>query len=214
VARQDVQNDAGGMDVVRQGLCAGGFDGVQAIDEHGAEDIDHLPVTTGLSFQLALHTAQGRWQIPVLEWRPVAQCAGLARQNRDVVKWVVDRLAATEGPIMAPHDLSVLPAFQAIGIGSDLDRPANRAGVGRVTVLVEPHEAGFGNRRGDGMESIERADIGHQAQPLFFEHFPDRLVRNIGVPVRLGMGEAPVFEPGVQFGKGLELRAGHEDPPP
>lgn len=35
-ARQDVQNDAGGMDVVRQGFGAGGFDGAQAISEHGA----------------------------------------------------------------------------------------------------------------------------------------------------------------------------------
>ena len=57
---QDVQNDTGGMDVVRQGLGAGGFDGVHAIGEHGAQDLDHLPITTGLSFELALHPAQGR----------------------------------------------------------------------------------------------------------------------------------------------------------
>jgi hypothetical protein len=45
---------------------------------------------------------------------------------------------------MPAHDLTVLPAFQAVGIGADLDGPANRAGVDRVTVLVEPHETGFG----------------------------------------------------------------------
>lgn len=60
MAGQDVQNDAGGMDVVRQGLRTGGVYGVEAIDEHGAEDLDHLPITTGLSFELALHPAQGR----------------------------------------------------------------------------------------------------------------------------------------------------------
>lgn len=75
---QDVQNDASGMDVVRQGLRTSGFNGVQPINEHGPEDLDHLPVAAGLSFELALHTAQGRRQIPVLERRPVAQCAGLA----------------------------------------------------------------------------------------------------------------------------------------
>jgi hypothetical protein len=83
--RQDVQNDTGGMDVVGQSLGAGGFDGVQAIGEHGPEDLDHLPVAAALSFELALHTAQGRWQIPVLERGPVAQCAGLARQDRDAI---------------------------------------------------------------------------------------------------------------------------------
>ena len=50
------------MNVVRQGLGAGGFDGVEAIGEHGAEDLDDLPITAGLSFQLALHTAQGPWR--------------------------------------------------------------------------------------------------------------------------------------------------------
>lgn len=66
------------MDVVRQGLCAGSFNSVEPIDEDVAENIDHLPVAAGLPFQLALNPAQGRWQIPALERRPVAQCAGLA----------------------------------------------------------------------------------------------------------------------------------------
>ena len=109
------------MDVVSQGLRTSGFNGVQSIDEHGAEDLDHLPVAARLSFQLAPHTVQGRWQIPLLERRPVAQCAGLAGQNRDVMERVVYRLAATEGALMPPHDLTVLPAFKPVGIGTDLD---------------------------------------------------------------------------------------------
>lgn len=117
------------MDVVRQGLGAGGFDGVQAIGEHGTEDLDYLPITAGLSFELTLHTAQGRWQIPVLERRPVAQRAGFAGQDRDVMERVVDRLAAAEGTIMAGDNLTILPAFQPVGIGAYLDRTADRAGV-------------------------------------------------------------------------------------
>jgi hypothetical protein len=93
------------MDVVRQGLGAGGFDGVQAIGEHGTEYVDYLPITAGLSFELTLHTAQGRRQIPVLERRPVAQRAGLADQDRDVMERVVDRLATAEGTIMAGDNL-------------------------------------------------------------------------------------------------------------
>ena len=64
------------------------------------------------------------------------------------------------------------------------------------------------------MEAVERADIGHQARTLLCKHLPDRLVRNVGVPVRLGIGNAPVLEPGIQLGKRFELRAGHEEPPP
>ena len=114
---------------MRQGLGAGSFDGVQAIGEHGAEDVDHLPVAAGLTFEFALHTAQGRWQVPVLEGCSVAQRAWFARQNRDVMERIVDRLAATEGALMPTHDLTVLPAFQAVGIGADLDGPPDRAGV-------------------------------------------------------------------------------------
>ena len=117
------------MDVVSQGLRTSGFNGVQSIDEHGAEDLDHLPVAARLSFQLAPHTVQGRWQIPLLERRPVAQCAGLAGQNRDVMERVVDRLVTAKGPIMAGDNLTILPAFQPVGIGAYLDRTADRAGV-------------------------------------------------------------------------------------
>ena len=214
MTRQDVQHDAGGMNVVRQGLRTGGFDRIQAIGEHGAEDIDHLAVAAGLSFELSLNPAQGRRQVPLLERRPVAQGTRFARQNRDVVERVVDRLAAAKGAIMASHDPSILPAFQTVGIGADLDGPANRAGVDRVTVLVEPHETGFGHRRGDGMESVERADIRHQVRTLLFEHLPDRLVRDVGMFVRLGIGDASVLEPSIQFGIGSELRPRHEEPPP
>lgn len=98
------------MNVVRQGLRTGGFDGIQAIGEHGAEDIDHLAVAAGLSFELALNTAQGRRQGPLLERRLVAQGSRFARQNRDVVERVVDRLAAAKGAIMASDDPSILPA--------------------------------------------------------------------------------------------------------
>jgi len=50
------------------------------------------------------------------------------------------------------------------------------------------------------MEAVERADIGHQARTLLLEHLPDRLVRDVGMFVRLGVGDASVLEPGIQFG--------------
>lgn len=133
------------MNVVRQGLRTGGCDGVQAIGEHSPEDLDHLAVAVRLSLELALNTAQGRWQIPLPEGRPVTQGTGLAGQNRDVMERIVDRPGTAKGAIVPAYDLTILPAFQPVGIGPDLDRPPDRTGVDRVTVLVEAHEAGFGH---------------------------------------------------------------------
>ena len=95
---QDVEDDPGGMDVVRQGFGTGCLDGLQPVGEHGAEDLDHLSVATGLAFQLALNTPYRDWQFPVLERCAVAQSTGFARQNRDVMERVVDRPVAPEDP--------------------------------------------------------------------------------------------------------------------
>lgn len=136
-----------------------------------------------------------------------AQGAGPARRNRDAMERVVDRLAAAERPTMTGHDLTVLPACRPVGIGADLDGTTDRAGVDRVAVrqgkgpldlflillTVEPQEAGPGGGRGDGKQAVERADMGHQAPALLLEHLPDRLVRNVGVPVRLGMGGTAIL---------------------
>jgi hypothetical protein len=103
------------MDVVGQSLGAGGFDGLQPVGEHGPEDLDHLPVAAGLAFELALNPAQGRWQVPVLEGGSVAQGAWFARQNRDVMKRIVDRLAATEGALMPPYLASALRRLSFLG---------------------------------------------------------------------------------------------------
>lgn len=140
---QNVQNDTGGMDIVCQRLGAGGIDGVQAIGEHGGKDIDHLPVATWLAFQLALYAPQSGRQIPRLERRSVAQGAGFAGQDGYVMQGIVDGVVAPEDTLMAADDPTILPAFQPIGIGSDLDRPPHRAGIDRVSVLVEADQAGI-----------------------------------------------------------------------
>ena len=197
-----------------QCLGTGGFDSLQPVGEHGAKYLDDLSVAAGLAFQLALDAAQGGRQVPFLERRAVAQGPGLARQHRDVVQGIVDRIVAPECSRMATDNLAVLPAFQPVGIGPDLDRAPDRAGIDRVAVLVEPHEAGLGDRCRHHVEAVERADIGDQAGTLGFEHLPDRLVRDVRVLVCLSIGDASVLEPGVQLGKGFELRPRHEEPPP
>lgn len=141
---QDVEHDTCRMDVVGQGLGTGGINGVQAVGEHGGEDTDHLPITTRRAFELALNTADRHRQVPSLEGCPVAQRTGLAGQNGYVMQWIVDGVVAPEGPHMATDNLTVLPAFQTVGISPDLHRSPKGAGINRVSVLVEPYEAGLG----------------------------------------------------------------------
>ena len=126
------------MDALAQRFGAGCLNGVQPIAQDRAQDVDHLTVTVRHAAKLALDASHRRRKLPVLEWRTIPQSTGFASQNRDVVQWVVDRFVATEGTRMLANDLSVLPELYPLGIGTDLHRPANRTGLHRVSVLVEP----------------------------------------------------------------------------
>jgi hypothetical protein len=44
---------------------------------------------------------------------------------------------------MSPYDLAVLPELDPLGIGADLDWPADGAAIHRIAVLVEPDETGL-----------------------------------------------------------------------
>lgn len=143
MSRQDVQNDTGGVDVVRQGLGTGSFDGFDTVGEHGPEDVYHLAVAAGLAFQFVLNATQGWRQVPFLEGRTVAQGARLARQNRDVMQGIVDGFASPEGTGVHADNLTILPAFQPISVGTYFHRATDRASVNRVSVVVEPDEAGL-----------------------------------------------------------------------
>ena len=118
---------------------------------------------------------------------------------------IIDRFAATECAFVSPNDLPILPAFQSICVGTDLNRTTNRASINRVTVVIEPDQTGLGHRCRDRVESIKGADIWDQAGALFLEHFPDGLVAHLGMFVRLGVGDAAILKPSIQFSVGFEL---------
>ena len=52
--RQDVQDHACGIDIVRQRLGTRGFNCFDPIGKHSAENVDHLPIADGLAFKLVL----------------------------------------------------------------------------------------------------------------------------------------------------------------
>ena len=131
------------MDAVGQRLGAGGLHGLKPVGQHGTEDLDHLAIAVRHTAELALHAPHRRWQVPLLEGGAVTQGAGLAGEHGDVMQRIVDSLVAAESARVLPDDLAVLPELHALGIGADLDRPADGAGLDRVAVVVEPHEAGL-----------------------------------------------------------------------
>ena len=122
------------------------------------------------------------------ERRAVAQRARLTRQPWHIAPKVVDRLAPAKAARMLGHDPSVLAVHDAIGVGVDIDRAADRAGADRVLVVVEPNQAGLRHRSRQGVESVEAAAIGDERRPFFFEDLPDRLLGPLGMGARLRPG--------------------------
>ena len=154
--------------------------------------LDHLAIAVVDAGELAPDPVDAGGQHPVLEGRAIPQGAGLAGQHRHVVPGIEDRLVAPEAAGMLADDPAVLAQLDPIGIGPDLDRPADGTGRDRVSVVVEAHQAGLGDRGRHRVEAVEAAGIGNQARPLLFEHLPDRPVPELGMAMRLGVGDALV----------------------
>ena len=94
---------------------------------------------------------------------------------------------------------AVLADDDAIGIGLNLDRPADGVGRYGVLVVVEADQAGLGDRGRHGVESIEATGIGNELRPLRLERLPDRLFGQLGMAMRLGVGDAFIEQPGIQL---------------
>src|SRR6202171_4214828 len=61
------------------------------------------------------------------------------------------------------------------------------------------------------MEAVEPTRMGSELWPLRLEHLPDRLVDQLRMAMRLGVGDAFVEQPGVQLVKVLEPQPGREE---
>ena len=143
LTRQDVENDIGGMNALGERLRASRFDHWQPVAQHRGEDFDHLPVAVMGAGKLTPHAIERRRQHPILEWRAVAERAGLARQNRHIMPGVVDRLATPVAARVFGHRAPFLADDDPIGVGVDVHGAADSAGADRVLVVVEPDQAGL-----------------------------------------------------------------------
>jgi hypothetical protein len=61
------------------------------------------------------------------------------------------------------------------------------------------------------MEPVEAPGIGHEAWPLRLEHLPDAALAELGMAVRLGIGDAPIEQQGVQLLVALHPQAWREE---
>jgi hypothetical protein len=99
--------------------------------------------------------------------------------------------------------------FQVHGV----DEAGHGARRDRVLVVVEPDEAGLGDRGRHRVEAVERSGIRHQARPLGLGHLPDRAIAYLGVRLRLGPSDAAVEQPGVELVVAREAQTRREQPP-
>src|ERR1700693_2897784 len=112
---------------------------------------------------------------------------------------------------MFGDDAPVLADYDAVGIGMNLDRTPARAGRHRVLVVVEAHQAGLRDRRRHRMEAVEPARIGNEPRPLRLEHLPDRLLGQLRMAMRLGVGDAFIEQPGIHLLVALEPQPRREE---
>jgi hypothetical protein len=80
-AGEDVQDNGGGVDPFAECFGAGGLHRIEPVDQHGAEDVDHLAITVRYTAEPELHAPHRRRQVPLLERRAVPERAWLAGEH-------------------------------------------------------------------------------------------------------------------------------------
>ena len=113
---------------------------------------------------------------------------------------------------MLGNDPAVLADHDAVRIGLDLNGSPDRARRHRVLVVIEAHQTGLGDRGRHGMEAIEPTRIRHELGSLGLEDLPDGPVGELRMPMRLGVGNAFIEQPGVQLVERLESQPRGEEP--
>src|SRR6202047_4354663 len=124
---------------------------------------------------------------------------------------IISCVATAERAWMLGDDPPVLADDDAIRMGMDLDGTPDRARRYRVLVVVEAHQAGLRDRCRHRVEAVEPTRIANELWPFRLEHLPDGLVGQLRMAMRLGVGNAFIEQPGVQFVKVLEPQPRREE---
>lgn len=138
---------------------------------------------------------------------------------------IVGALSATGATLVLADIDPILLDDDPISIGMHLDWTVNGSRQDRVFVpqgidsldqflifvTVETDRAGLRHPRRNTVEAIEWADVAHEAAAFGFEHLADGLSRLFGMAMSLGIGNAFVEQPGIQFLQTLDSEAWHKE---
>src|SRR5208282_701833 len=129
-------------------------------------------------FYTACSRTRAGWSSTVFAHELPPRSAGFDAENR------LHLFALTMPARVLRDNPPVLANDDAVGVGVDVDRAPDGAGVDRISVVVEAHEAGLRHRGRQRVESVEASAIGNELRPLLLKDVPDRPPALFGMGVR------------------------------
>ena len=97
-----------------------------------------------------------------------------------------------------------------LGVGAHQNRLSGGPGIDAVAIVVGHDEAGRAGPHRLLDEPVERRSQFHQRRSFLLEDLPNRPIPELGMAGPFGVGDALVFQPGIQFLKARHLRLGPE----
>jgi hypothetical protein len=182
-----------------QGAGAGITHRVQSVQADHQQDVHELSVAIGMFSQPLAQARQGSWQVPVLERRTVAQCAGFSLQCCHVVPGVVEGAAALEGAGMLCDHLRTTDHDDALGIGAHTRHLTDVAALDAVAVAFEAHQAGGRDPHRPLGKAIKGRRRRAQCRALLVPHLHDFAFRLVRMRSLAGQLPTPGGQMGVQL---------------
>jgi len=88
----------------------------------------------------------------------------------------------------------------ALGVGAHQNHPAGGPRVDAVAIVIGHDQAGGGGAHRLLDKAVERPAQLDQARPLILEYLPDHAVLELRMLGSFGVGDALIFQPGVELG--------------
>jgi hypothetical protein len=157
-----------------QGQLAGHADQLRAVLAQRQEDLDEGAVAFGLLEQLVLHRGDRCRQRPRHERRAMAQCPGLALEQRQVVPGVEHQARAGEAARMDGDLFTVGHDDDPLGTGAQRDPLSGVLGRNAVAVAIVGDGAGGADSAGLLEVAVEGPRNGTQIRLRLGEDGADR----------------------------------------
>ena len=199
----DIEDVFGAQAAALQYQLNGYQHGIESGDRYGSQDLRHDPVTAGMTPQAVLKLTQRHRQIS--KGRSVAQRAGLALNQRDVVLPVVADLVAIQQARMAGYQRIIGHHLDAGRIQTAADPLTRVLTRHRVAVAPDADQAGAGDPRRPLDVTVEWRWHRHQFSALQLQHFGHTQPAVLRVRQLVPKRAAALAQPGIEFLEGVKL---------